>query len=442
MATRKTTPTSLLNLQNLDDNAYLKNRLKYHAASRIGIQTNQSLAQATNGDGHTVRYGQVWSAKDNQFAFNTGTYKTTSNGIEANINLVSVFKVGATSEPFAYVGSSDTVAVTGKIYYSYNSEIGKYTKLTEGTDWNPGDSLVGKNYYENAGKGLIWTNASYPAIKLYEQCEMNTVSGSNGAGTKFEAYELTYNLSRVMDWVAPTAVKDNGLPVPGYTARIQAFKSNKWTDLENCTDGSGAWALAEGNWEFVYISGMCTFHPDNTPNGYSYTKLRITAFAYVGDYLPQTLNALEIGAIAVQPFEFNIKGMTTATFVKDSTYEKSGTNYVLTTDTTRQVGKEYFIIPSVTVSGSSVSTDVYVPLDSKYVVLESVIFNVFNDYTGVSYGDLCYLTGDLGGQTLIVFEKWDNAYFDGQTDFTGYGLVRGDGEPIDVLSPDRRHKQN
>ena len=346
MATRKTGATSLINLMNLDDNAYLRNRLKYHAASRIGIQTGQSLGQATNGDGHTVRYGQVWTAPDTAFIVqSTAAMKTTSDGIDSNAELVADFK--ATGEKV-----------------------------------------------KDLGGGEVWINSSYPAVKLYCQCEMNAVTGSNGAGTKYEAYELTDNGARVMDWVAPTSVKDNGLPVPGYTARIEATKNNStWTDLQNCTDGSGAWALSEGNWEFVYMSGLCTFHPSNTPNGYGYSKLRITAFAYVGDYLSDTLSSMSSSTTAsmtaVKPFAFNLNAMT-----------------------------------SVTAEG----------VTTKSIVIPGVVFNVFENTTGLVYGDITYLSGADAGKTLITFNDWQNADFGESPSFTAMAFVLSNGNLLPVLA--------
>ena len=347
MATRQTGDTSFINLMNLDDNAYLRNRLKYHAASRIGIQTGQSLGQATNGDGHTVRYGQVWTAPDTAFIVqSTAAMKTTSDGIASNEELVANFK------------ATGRKTITG---------------------------FKGGNVYEND---------NYPAVRLYEQCEMNPVTGSNGSGTKYESYELSdENGSRIMDWIAPTSVKDGGLPVPGYTARIEAYKGSKWTDLQNCTDGSGAWALSEGNWEFVYMSGLCTFHPLNTPSGYSYTKLRITAFAYIGDYLSDTLSSMSSSTadhmMAIRPFTFSPGAMATTT-VDDST--------------------------------------------TKSIVRPGIVFNVFENTTGIVYGDITYLSGADAGKTQVTFSDWQAVDFGESPSFTAMAFVLSNGNVIPILA--------
>ena len=344
MATRLTSATSLNKLMNLDDNTYLRNRLKFHAASRIAIQTGQALGQAMNTDGHNVRSTQVWTATDDQFIVqSTAANKTSTDGIATNAELVADFK--ATGEKV-----------------------------------------------KDLGNGEVWKNDSYPAILLYCQCEMSPVFGSNGSGTKYEAYELKDGDNRIMDWVAPTSVKDNGLPVPGYTARIEGYKSSKWTDLQNCADVSGNWALAQNNWEFAYLSGMVTFHPETTPAQYSYTKLRITAFAYVGTYLADTIDTMNQDTgdsmFSIRPYTFSVSNMTT--------------------------------------NGNT-----------KSIVIPGVVFNVFATGSGLVYGDLTYLTGNDAGKTQIDFDWSEVSDAEGslgdESTFTAMAFVRGDGNPLTIL---------
>ena len=348
MAQRITSATSLKQLMNLDDNTYLRNRLKYHAASRIAIQTGQALGQAMNTDGHNVRSTQVWTATDDQFIVqSTAASKTSTDGIATNAELVADFK-----------------ATGSKV--------------------------------KDLGNGEVWKNESYPAILLYCQCEMSPVFGSNGSGTKYEAYELKDGDNRIMDWVAPTSVKDNGLPVPGYTARIEGYKGSKWTDLQNCADVDGNWALAQNNWEFAYLSGMVTFHPSTTPAQWSYTKLRITAFAYVGTYLSNTIDTMNQDTgdsmFSIRPYTFSVSDMT------------DGAN------------------------------------NTKSIVIPGIVFNVFATGSGLVYGDLTYITtGNDAGKTRIDFD-WSeiDSNADGSltnnSTFTAMAFVRGDGNPLTMLS--------
>ena len=349
MATRITANTKLNKLMNLDDNSYLRNRLKYHAASRIGIQTGQALGQAMNTDGHNVQSSQVWTSPASDFIVqSTDAMKKSTNGILTNIQLVADFKK------------------TG-------------TKI------------------KDLANGEVWENDSYPAVRLYCQCEMSAVAGSNGVGSKYEAYELLDGDSRIMDWIAPTSVKDNGLPVPGYTARIEGYKSSKWTDLENCGDVSGNWALAQNNWEFVYMSGMCTFHPETTPTEYSYTKLRITAFAYKGSYLSDTLTSMTTNTannmMAIKPFTFSASSMQTVS----------------------EMGGE------TDVSGNSLQK-----------AIPGIVLNVFNDQTGIAYGDILYTSN---GTSLFYIEdgKVEGAGIEDGTTFTAYAFVLAKGSPITIL---------
>ena len=335
---------------NLDDNTYLRNRLKFHAASRIAIQTGQALGQAMNTDGHNVRSTQVWTAPNTQFIVqSTAANKTSTDGIATNAELVADFKATGTKK-------------------------------------------------KDLGNGEVWENDNYPAIRLYCQCEMSPVAGSNGSGTKYEAYELKDGNDRIMDWVAPTSVKDNGLPVPGYTARIEGYKGSAWTDLQNCADVQGMWALAQNNWEFAYLSGMVTFHPSTTPAQYSYTKLRITAFAYKGSYLSDTLEDMQTNTdnnmMSVKPFTFAASGMLTDN-------EKN----------------------------------------TKYIVIPGMVFNVFENEGGqVVYGEITYLGGNDSGKTRIDFD-WSEINSDVGTSltdastFTAMAFVLGNGSPITMLAP-------
>lgn len=226
---------------------YLANRLKYHAASRVAAKEADPLLNALNLDGHTVLTSKVWASPASEFPVNTGDNKTTTNSTQATNDLVTVFKDGGVSQEF-------------------------YSKINN----------------EQVLAGTVWTNSKYPAVKLFENVEMSPVVGSNGSGTKYEAYEiLDASGIRVMDWVSPMAAFDAsvGKPTPGFGGKVEVFKGSTWTELQNCGDVKGMWALAEGNWEFIYNAGIVTFNADHTPTQYSYTKVRWTGFQYIGKYL-------------------------------------------------------------------------------------------------------------------------------------------------------------
>lgn len=252
---------------NLDDNAFLRSRFQGHAASRVVTKTTQSLAQAGNLDGHIVVHSKVWSATNDQFVkHTTDAMRGTTNGLNATIDLVTIFK-----------GLEGTVACT--------------------TD-KAGNPLPANL------SGKVYRNPAYPAIELYDGVLMTGVAGSNavgsGATARYESYEILNGSARVMDWIPPTAVADGTYPVvPGYTGRVEVCKdaaptaSSVWTDLENCGDVSGAWALDQSNWEFVYMAGMVKFHPDCTPIGKGYKSIRFTGFKYIGSVLSDTLASLQ-----------------------------------------------------------------------------------------------------------------------------------------------------
>lgn len=323
------------------ENKYLNNRLKFHTASRVAISTAYSLMQSMNPDGHTVTKHQIWTAEDTQFPKNTDDYKSTSDGIAATNDLVTVFLQGATKE-------------------------------------------------KDLANGEVWTDDSaYPAVKLYKQCELTEVNLSDKM-----AWELKDGGSRVMDWVSPVSVKDGNRPVPGYTGIIEGYNGSGWEPIQNCAELTYGYELAKGNWEFVYMSGMVTFHPDYIPSKMGYSKLRITAFAYSGTYLADTLNSMNQDTgdsmFSIRPYTFSVKDMTT--------------------------------------DGNK-----------KSIVIPGIVFNVFATGSGLVYGDLTYLTtGDDAGKTRIDFDWSEVSDAEGslgnESTFTAMAFVRGDGNPLTMLS--------
>jgi len=258
----------------VDVTTYLANRLKYHAASRVATQEGESLGQALNLDAHPVTTQKVWSSPLSGFPVNTASFKGTTDGIAASMDLVEVFKQGAIS-----------------------------------SSWYSNDN--------NGENGLVWTNEAYPNVRLFENVIMTPVKGSDQKATAggangqvvYQSYEVlsgvsapTYDAplegySRIQDWVSPMAVFDssNGRPVPGFTVRIMAktaaaawvdSSSSNTQDLEKL---KADWALANGTWEFIYSAGLATFARNYTPKGESAPVIRMTGFQYIGKYLDETL---------------------------------------------------------------------------------------------------------------------------------------------------------
>lgn len=255
------------------DNVYLNNRLKYHTASRVAISTAQSMMQATNADGHTVTSAQVWASDNKDFPKNTSAFAESSNVVGATNDLVSVFKNG--NEYAVVQGISDNLA------------------------------------------GKVFRNDDFPAVELYQNVEMTAVDYSDN-----QAWQIKNGNNRVMDWCSPTAVKNGVLPVPGYTGIAQATTTNgtTWTILQDSSNLSYGWSLASGNWEFVYMSGMLTFHPDYIPSKMSFQRIRFTGFRYIGEYLSDSItgiqskieNTVSVGlnkTLAIKPYSFTLDKM-------------------------------------------------------------------------------------------------------------------------------------
>jgi hypothetical protein len=249
-------------------NAYLKNRLKYHAASRLASQTGEGLAQAMNVDGHTVTTAKVWAAPATAFPNNAD--KDNVDAIDATNDLVTVFKTPVTLED----GTESVV---------------------ESKDFWAADKAGTKS-------GKVWTNTAYPAVKLYENVPMTAVKGSDGGG-KFQAFEIlaaadgySEGTLRVSDWVAPTSVADitTGKVVAGFSG-IPMYSGTA------LTKDTTRWAATLGTWEFVYIAGMLTFEPGYTPENKATTAVdpktfksvvTLTAFKYCGEYLSDSISSI------------------------------------------------------------------------------------------------------------------------------------------------------
>lgn len=279
---------------------FLNNRLKFHSASRVGIQEGESLLAAANKDQHTVDISSVWSSPIDDFPLNNTTYKETTNTSAATEDLIKVFTNNRTE--------SESVKKT-----SFNG-------------------------------GVKWTNSNYPAVTLYENVLMTPVANSNGSGSLYESYEiLTLNDKgekvRLQDWVSPVAMFDPNIkkPIPGYTGKVEVYETgtNSWVEIQETaksviTAARGSeWAANYGNWEFIYYAGIVTFNADYTPSRSSWianfgkysssdltniptsisdtadiinkvVKLRWTGFLYTGLYLDKKI-ANTFAGVTINP---------------------------------------------------------------------------------------------------------------------------------------------
>ena len=334
------------------DAKYLANRLKYHTASRIATQTGESLAQALNVDGHIITTNKVWAAP--QTAFINNVDKASTDSVDATNDLVAAFKNGGVETAF------------------------------------------------HAG-GSVWTNPSYPAVRLYENVPMTKVNGSDGGG-KFQAFEIlagedgvSEGTKRIVDWIAPTAVADQvtGLPVAGYSGIPQY--NGQALKVAN----PGKWAEALGSYEFAYMSGLLTFEPGFTPQDVDATngvnKIKLTAFKYIGAYLSDTLTSITTSTannmMAIKPFKFSASSMQTVSSI-DGEADASG--------------------------------------NSLRITIPGIVLNVFNDQTGIAYGDILYASN---GTSVFYIEdgKVEGSGIEDSTTFTAYAFVLATGSPITIL---------
>ena len=251
--------------------------------------------------------------------------------------------------------------------------------------------------------GSVWTNPNYPAVRLYENVPMTKVNGSDGGGM-FQAFEIlagedgvSAGTKRIVDWIAPTAVADQvtGLPVAGYSGIPQY--NGQALKLAN----PDKWAESKGSYEFAYMSGLLTFEPGFTPqdvdsaNGVN--KIKLTAFKYIGAYLSDTLTSITTSTannmMAIKPFKFSASSM----------------------ETVSSMGGE------ADVNGKSLQ-----------MTIPGIVLNVFNDQTGIAYGDILYTSN---GKSLFYIEggKAEGSGIEEGTTFTAYAFVLATGLPITIL---------
>ena len=329
--------------------AFDNNRLKFHTASKVAIETKQPLAAAMNVDGHVVTDKAVWTATVDQFPVNSEDVKTSTDVVKATKDLVDVFTNNRTV--------SDKITKT------------------------------------SLHNGYVWRNSDYPAVELYDAVEMSGVLYSDGeeSGGKYQSYEIKgTNGLRVMDWVPATAVLDptTGSPVCGYSGIAEAYDGSSWTILQQSSKQNYIWALANGKWEFYFPSGLLGFDPAYTPTtaAMGYSKVRWTGFKYIGNTLDKTIQSFAAGSMAVKPFGFTLEKM-------QSTGE-----------------------------GNTLTYSINIP---------GFVFMVVNDGTGISMGDIDYLTD---GSSNITFIDLDASVLGEAKTFTAYALTKTDGSKLSILS--------
>lgn len=252
--------------------------------------------------------------------------------------------------------------------------------------------------------GKWWENTAYPAVRLYEGVKMTKVKGSDGGG-KFQAFEVLAGADgkssgtlRLTDWIAPTAVADptTGLPVAGYSGipmyNGQALK----------VANTDKWAEALGSYEFAYMSGLLTFEPGFTPQDVGgasgVNNIKLTAFKYIGAYLSDTLTSMTTNTansmMAIKPFTFSASSMQTV---------------------------------------SSMGGEADVNGKSLQMTIPGIVLNVFNDQTGIAYGDILFDAEH--GTSLFYIEdgKVEGSGIEDGTTFTAYAFVLATGSPITIL---------
>jgi len=295
-------------------------------------------------------------------------------------------------------------------------------------------------YFGNAGAAFTDLKAVYDAdvnyakyVKLYENATLTPVSGSGQDAGKNQAWELLVDGKRVKNFVAPTDVFDaDGQPCNGYTLHLYDAKG---TEV----------APTDGNWAFDYVAGLVIFERGKTPQDKVWPgnvalgeTLTLTAWAYVGDVLSNTLTNIDqkIGSAkselnealneAKQELNATISNLDkTLMAVKPFTWEADAAMYDAELVDTGSVDGE-----GAAIMANPVINGIEVLAGSKYIEVPAVVFNVFNAVTGIAYGDINYIDG---GKTLIVFEDWNDEMFGGEKTFVAYGFVLGNGNPITVL---------
>ena len=360
--------------------AFDNNRLKFHTASKVAIETKQPLAAAMNVDGHVVTDKAVWTATVDQFPVNSEDVKTSTDVVKATKDLVEVFtrnRLEGITLPTA-VNGVQTIIVENKGVNKEGEEIVVST------------TTFTKTALHN---GYVWRNSDYPAVELYDAVEMSGVLYSDGeeSGGKYQSYEIKgANGLRVMDWVPATAVLDptTGSPVCGYSGIAEAYDGSSWTILQQSAKQNYIWALANGKWEFYFPSGLLGFDPAYTPTTATmgYSKVRWTGFKYIGNTLDKTIQSFAAGSMAVKPFGFTLEKM-------QSTGE-----------------------------GNTLTYSINIP---------GFVFMVMNDGTGISMGDIDYLTD---GSSNITFIDLDASVLGEAKTFTAYALTKTDGSKLSILS--------
>lgn len=73
--------------------------------------------------------------------------------------------------------------------------------------------------------------------------------------------------------------------------------------------------------------------------------------------------------------------------------------------------------------------------NDKEIVIDGIVFNMFNNNTGLIYCDLDYLTGANAGKTKVTFKDYADMDFGSNSVFTAMAFVKSDGDLIQMLEP-------
>ena len=71
---------------------------------------------------------------------------------------------------------------------------------------------------------------------------------------------------------------------------------------------------------------------------------------------------------------------------------------------------------------------------TKSIVIPGIVFNVFENTTGIVYGDITYLSGADAGKTQVTFSDWQAVDFGESPSFTAMAFVLSNGNVIPILA--------
>lgn len=127
-----------------------------------------------------------------------------------------------------------------------------------------------------------------------------------------------------------------------------------------------------------------------------------------------------------------------ATGLKDFHGDKYVTEPMLTSAIVAATANNMMAIKPFTFTARDMTPDNGTPTNLS-IVIPGIVFNVFNNATGVAYGDIAYLDGNDSGKTRFTIEDYagEGIVIDNEgnnsTAFTAYTFVLANGNPIAIL---------